>query len=140
MLVELTKLLAHKEEPVRIAAAETLMKLAPARKPEGVAVLRDIMTTSSSGTMRFAAAKALNLSSPEHIPEVVAQVASLLNTELHFYQQPEAAGFLGEIGPAARSAIPQLRAVLESHDWKRTPLPTKKWSTLFAESNVDWIR
>lgn len=115
---ELTKLLGHKEEPVRIAASETLMKLAPARKPECIAVLRNIMTTSTSGTMRFVAAKTLKKNSPEHTGEVVAQVASLLKTDLHFYQQPEAALFLGEIGPAARTAIPQLRAVLEDHDWK----------------------
>jgi HEAT repeat protein len=115
---ELTKLLGHKEEPVRIAASETLMKLALARKPECVAVLRNIMTTSTSGTMRFAAAKTLSRNSTEHTGEVVAQVASLLKTDLHFYQQPEAAFFLGEIGPTARAAIPQLRAVLESHDWK----------------------
>lgn len=118
VLAELTKLLGHKEEPVRIAAAETLMQLAPARKPEGVAVLRNIMTASTSGTMRFAAAKTLNRNAPDHVGEVVAQVASLLKTDLHFYQQAEAAGFLGEMGPAARGVIPQLRALLESHDWK----------------------
>lgn len=118
VLAELTKLLGHKEEPVRIAASETLMKLAPARKSECVTVLRKIMTTSTSGTMRFAAAKTLSRNSPEHAGEVVAQVACLLKTDLLFYQQTEAANFLGEIGPSARTAIPQLRAVLESHDWK----------------------
>lgn len=118
VLAELTKLLGHKEEPVRIAASEVLVKLAPSRKPECASVLRKIMTTSPSGTMRFAAAKTFYRNFPEHTGEAVAQVANLLRTDLHFYQQPEAAAFLGEIGYTARSAIPRLRAVLASHDWK----------------------
>lgn len=118
VLAELTRLFVHKEETVKIAAAETLVKLSIQRKPESVAVLRNIMTTSKSGTMRFCAAKTLFSVAPDQSGEVVAQVACLLQTDLHFYQQTEAAAFLGEVGAAARAAVPQLRAVLESQDWK----------------------
>lgn len=114
----LTDLLAHREEPVRIAAAETLGKLVPKRKPECSIVLRNIMKTSQSGTMRFAAAKTLYRNSPEETGEVVSIVADLLTTNLHFYQQPDAAAFLGEMGPAAESATPQLQSALNSHEWK----------------------
>jgi len=114
----LVKLFYHEDDRARIAAAEAVARLDPARKPECVAVLRHVTAQGQTGLMRFYGAQALLRLAPESSQEVVAAVSGLLKPSTDFYQPTEAAQFLGSIGRPASAALPQLRQALERGDWR----------------------
>jgi HEAT repeat protein len=110
----LRKLAAHEHPLVCLEAAETLAKLAPEHKREAVEVLHKLIAGSREMSFRVYALRVLRRVQPDDpiiIPELIKQLKPS-------NEYSRAAQFLGEIGAPARSAVPQLREVLEYPDWQ----------------------
>ena len=116
VIPELVKLLDDKEVLARLAAAQALAKVAPDRKAESVGTLYKLMAGKYGLRFRLRTIEGLWSIAPDD-PQVIPELIKLLmpNNELPGDEPLE---LLRKIGPTARAAGPQLRAMLEDQDWR----------------------
>jgi HEAT repeat protein len=113
---ELVKLLDDKEVLARLTAAEALAKVSPEHKAECLATLHHLMEGNYGLSFRFRTIKGLWHVAPDD-PQIMPELIKLLLPNNEF-PADEPLQLLGEMGPAAQTAVPQLRALLEGHDWR----------------------
>jgi HEAT repeat protein len=99
--------------PSRAAAAATLGKIGPAAKDAAPALAR--LLHDNEQRVRAIAALALYQVTGDAAP-AVQSLERLLADDIELAAREEAARYLGQIGPAARAAIPSLEYCLTSED------------------------
>ena len=116
VIPELVKLLDDKKVLARLAAAEALAKVSPEHKVECVATLHHLMEGNYGLSFRFRTIKGLWHVAPDD-PQIMPGLIKLLLPNNEF-PADEPVQLLGEMGPTAQAAVPQLRALLEGRDWR----------------------